>query len=262
MKRLIAFDLETTGLDTGNDRIIEFSFIVLDEGLEVVERHTALVNPERPIPPESTAIHGLTDADVSTQPTFAHFAEKIQDLVKDSILIAHNGGFDLAVLNAELLRAGFSGLPPTHPLIDTLLIERYVNSHKLQEVYERYEGKPLDDAHRAENDTLATVAVLRAQHQRHPNKLPESVYSLVTDEIRRRAGHEQKEYLDHDRRFYRDDAGCIRFNFGQHRDEDVRQRRGYLEWMVRRDFSQDTLRVVKQILQVTAPQKAAELKRK
>ena len=140
------------------------------------------------------------------------------------------------------------GLKPSHPLIDTLLIERYVNSHKLEAAYQRYVGQPFTGAHRAEADTLATIEVLRGQRRTFTNVLPEEAHRLVTDEIKKLAGHELKTFLDHDRRFYRDVEGVVRFNFGQHRGDEVQKRRGYLEWMERREFSADTLKVVKSLL--------------
>lgn len=246
--KLLAFDLETTGLDTGQDRIIEFCFVSLNSDLEATGRFQSLVNPQKPIPPESTEIHGITDEAVAEAPKFGSFARRIQALVDQSILIAHSGNFDMAVLNAELNRCGLPGLSPSHPLIDTLMIERYVNSHKLESAYERYEGKTFDNAHRAEADTLATIAVLRGQRRTFGDKLPGSVEHLVSDEIKKLAGHERKKFLDHDRRFYEDDEGVVRFNFGQHRGDDVYSRRGYLEWMVRREFSPDTIKVVKKLL--------------
>ncbi|HIB69220.1 MAG TPA: 3'-5' exonuclease [Phycisphaerales bacterium] len=248
MSKLLAFDLEATGLDTGNDRIVEFCFLSLDDNLEVSGRYQSLVNPGVPIPAESTEIHGITDQDVAQALPFASHARRIQALVDQCILVAHNGIFDMALLNAELQRAGEKGISPTHPLIDTLAIERYVNSHKLEDAYKRYEGKGFEDAHRAEADTRATVAVLRGQLRVHGDRLPESLEGLVAQEIQSLAGYEFKEYLDHDHRFYRDAEGVIRFNFGQHRGDDVADRRGYLEWMLRREFSNDTLNVVKQLL--------------
>ena len=245
---LLAFDLETTGLDTGKDRIIEFCFISLTPDLRVTGRFQSLVNPEMPIPPENSEIHGITDADVADLPPFSAHAKRIQELISQSTLIAHNGGFDMAVLNAELMRSGLPGLKPSHPLIGTLLIERYVNSHKLEAAFERYTGRAFTDAHRAEADTVATIEVLRGQRAKHTNLLPGEPHDLVTDQIKKLAGHELKEFLDHDRRFYRDTEGVVRFNFGQHRGDEVQKRRGYLEWMVRREFSDDTLQVVKTLL--------------
>ena len=88
----------------------------------------------------------------------------------------------------------------------------------------------------------------RGQRARHAGILPGETENLVTDKIKKLAGHELKEFLDHDRRFYRDPDGIVRFNFGQHRGDEVQKRRGYLEWMVRREFSDDTLKVVKSLL--------------
>lgn len=247
-QKLLAFDLETTGLDTGNDRIVEFCFVALDSELEVQGRYQSLVDPQRPIPEESSEITGITDEDVAGKPPFAAHAQRIQALVDQSILVAHNGSFDMAVLNAELVRADQPGISPSHPLIDTLTIERYVNSHKLEAAYERYEGQGFEDAHRAEADTLATVAVLRGQRRVHEQKLPGGLSGLIDSEIKKLLGYENKLYLDHDRRFYVDGDGVSRFNFGQHRGEEVQSKRGYLEWMLRREFSADTLRVVKSLL--------------
>lgn len=246
--RYLAFDLEMTGLDTGVDRIIEFCFLFLNSELEVTERFQSLVNPGRPIPKETTAIHGLTDADVADVPGFSMHAERIQKLIEKSVLIAHNGSFDMAVLNAELLRCNQAGISPSHPLIDTLLIERYVNSHKLSEAYVRYENKTFDGAHRAEADALATVAVLKGQRRTFPERLPSDMESMVASNIKELAGYEKQTFLDHDHRFYKDSEGVVRFNFSQHKGEEVQKRRGYLEWMVRREFSEDTLRVVKSLL--------------
>ncbi|MFA7480108.1 MAG: 3'-5' exonuclease [Vulcanimicrobiota bacterium] len=246
--KLLAFDLETTGLDAGKDRIIEFCFVSLTPDLQITGRYHSLVDPQIPIPPENSEIHGITDAEVAGLPAFSAHAQRIQSLLSQATLIAHNGAFDMAILNAELVRCELAGLTPSHPMIDTLLIERYVNSHKLEAAYRRYTGRTFEGAHRAEADTLATIEVLRGQKRQHPDFLPAETHRLVSDEIKKLAGHELKEYLDHDRRFYRDLEGVVRFNFGQHRGDPVQKRRGYLEWMERREFSADTKKVVKLLL--------------
>ena len=247
-QNLVAFDLETTGLDPSNDRIIDFCFLTLNGELEETERFESLLNPGIPIPAETTEIHGITDQDVQKSPRFSEFADRIQQLVDHSVLIAHNSRFDIAVLHHELVRAGKPGLRATHPSIDTLEIERLVNSNTLSAAYKRYYGEPFEGAHRAAGDALATIAVLKAQMKTHKTELPESMSLLKTPELHRWAGKEHKESLDHERRFYRDSEGVIRFAFGQHRGAKAVSQPNVLKWMLRAQFPKDTKQVAQEIL--------------
>ena len=83
--QLLYLDTETTGVDPYTDRIVEFSF--QPEGGEVIIKR---VNPERPIPAEATAVHGITDADVQGLPVFRQYARTIQELITDKILVGYN----------------------------------------------------------------------------------------------------------------------------------------------------------------------------
>ena len=100
------FDLETTGIDIGKDRIVEISiFKVFPNGNK--ESKTWLVNPTIPIPPQSTAVHKIDDAKVANEPTFAQLASQIQNMIKDSDLAGYNSDrFDIPLLAEEMLRVG------------------------------------------------------------------------------------------------------------------------------------------------------------
>src|SRR5205085_2362577 len=138
--------------------IVEFCFIELDAadpGLRELARWTELVNPQMPVPPETTEVHGITDDMVREKPPFTHFAARIQALVQDAVLVAHNHKYDLEILSRELVRAGQSGLRPNHPCIDTQRVESTVNSHSLAATYERYHAQPMEGAHRSAADTAA-----------------------------------------------------------------------------------------------------------
>lgn len=246
--KLVAFDLETTGLETANARIVEFCFVTLGPQLEEQERFESLVNPGIPIPPETAEIHGITDQAVADRPRFEQFAPRIQDLVHDAVLIAHNARFDVAVLHNELTRAGQAGLAVTHPTIDTKVVETIVNSHALEATYRRYRGQPLEGAHRAATDVLATVAVLRAQRTVHADVLPQRLDDLQTDRLLRWAGKSGKTFLDHERKFYSEEDGVVRFNFGKHRGEPATRHPDYLRWMLSKDFKPDTTRLINDIL--------------
>ncbi|MEK6974861.1 MAG: 3'-5' exonuclease [Candidatus Thermoplasmatota archaeon] len=265
--KVVAFDLETTGLEMERDRVIEFCFIELDDSLNELGRWSRLVDPGIPVSKEIEEITGISTDMVKGQPPFASHAPRIQALVQGATLIAHNGAFDLPFLSMELQRAGQPGLPPDHPCIDTLVIERHVNSHKLGEVYQRYVGKPFEGSHRSEADALATVEVLRRQRGAHAAKLPGGALAdLVTTTVDRHFGGEERvrHWLDHGHRFYRDPVGIVRFGFGPHRGCPAIQvhpcvngvaghHEEFLRWMLRRDFPEQTKATVDMILLAKAP---------
>ncbi len=236
----VAFDLETTGLDIEQDRIVEFCFISLDADLQETARWTERVNPGVPIPAEVIEVHGITEQDVADKPTFDAFAAKIQDLLKDATLIAYNHDFDVGLLHHELLRHGQKGIPMDVPVIDPSAIFRQHFPHSLAGAVRLYLDRELVGAHGAEADTAAMLDVLRAQ-RRHGRDDDAPVRSLL---FQRR-----HNYLDRGRRFYEDDDGLVRFNFGKHRNKLARDEANYLQWMLGADFAEDTKTVIRRILQ-------------
>lgn len=247
-QRVVAFDLEATGLEPENDRIVEFCFLELDADFQPTDRFHSLLQPGIPMPPEVTAVHGLRDEDLVGQPPFSQFAKRIQEIVDSSVLVAHNCRFDLALLHYELARAGHEGVSPNHPVIDTHAIETMVNGHNLGALYQRYCGKPVEGIHRAEADTLATIAVLRGQTATHAGVLGNGFSDLLLDKVRMRNGSDGRSYLDHGRRFVRERDGLVRLNFGKLRGQPASEHRDYLRWMLKADFADDTKRAIKDLL--------------
>jgi len=122
--REIVFDTETTGLEPRNgDRVVEIGMIELFNHIPTGRTFHRYVNPERPMPAEALRIHGLDDAVLADKPLFASIVADLIDFVGESTLIAHNSDFDMAFLNAELGRAGHSGVPDER-VIDTLMLAR------------------------------------------------------------------------------------------------------------------------------------------
>ena len=103
---IIFFDLETTGVDTARDRIVEISMIkIMPDGEEITR--TRRLNPGMPIPAEATAVHGITDEDVKDAPTFAQVARSLEQFIRGCDFGGFNSNrFDLPVLVEEFLRAG------------------------------------------------------------------------------------------------------------------------------------------------------------
>ena len=254
--RYLAFDLETTGTAPEADRIVEFCFIELDENLVEKARWTELVNPLVPIPPVVINVHGITDEMVAEKPPFAHHANRIQRLLsgpdgkEPAILIGHNVRFDVQFLHHALQRAQLPGLRVNHPTVDTGYLEAIINPRNLSALYEKYTGVSLDDAHRSEADTAATVEVLRCQIKKHAgNALPATLTEMETQALRlRRDGESARVWLDHGQKFYEDNSGVIRFGFGKYRDKVAGSQPDYLEWMRRQNFPPEVVMIIDEIL--------------
>lgn len=122
--REIIFDTETTGLNPSTgDRIVEIGCIEMVNRIETGRHFHAYFNPERPMPAEAAAVHGLTDSFLSGKPRFSEKVEELLDFLADSPLVAHNAGFDFSFLNCEL---SLCGRPPvsTSRMVDTLALAR------------------------------------------------------------------------------------------------------------------------------------------
>lgn len=123
MAKIAYFDTETTGIDPKKDRICSLAIILMEDGVPVFAKEY-FFNPERPVPPEATAVHGLTDEFLATQPKFAELIPQIrEDWTQACEHVAHNAEFDVKMIKAELARAKadpFSYVTVT----DTLAIAR------------------------------------------------------------------------------------------------------------------------------------------
>ena len=122
--REIVLDTETTGLDpAGGDRVIEVGCLELVNHIATGRTFQRYVNPEREVPAEAAAIHGLTTEKLAGKPLFAAIAPDFLDFIADSPLVIHNAAFDIGFLNAEFARMGAPPLDPSRA-IDTLAIAR------------------------------------------------------------------------------------------------------------------------------------------
>jgi DNA polymerase-3 subunit epsilon len=122
--REIIFDTETTGLSpAGGDRMVEIGCIEMFNRVETGRHFHAYFNPERPMPSEAEAVHGLTTVFLSDKPRFGERAEELLDFLEDSPLVAHNASFDFGFLNHELEKCGRPGVC-TSRMIDTLVLAR------------------------------------------------------------------------------------------------------------------------------------------
>ena len=184
---LVFFDLETTGINIVKDRIVEISFVkVYPNGKE--ESKTRRINPEMPIPPESTAIHGITDEDVKDCPTFKEIAKSLAAQIEGCDLAGYNSNrFDIPLLAEEFLRAGVDIDLNKRKFVDVQTIFHKMEQRTLAAAYKFYCDKSLENAHTAEADTMATYEVLKAQLDRYPELQNDinflSQYSSYTNNV-------------------------------------------------------------------------------
>lgn len=128
MKRQVILDTETTGLDPKEGhRIIEIGCVELAGRKRTGRTFHEYINPERAIPPDSTAIHGIADEHVADCPLFADLAESFYAFVDGAELVIHNAPFDVGFLNHELEQGGFPRLEDHCQILDTLTEARHLH---------------------------------------------------------------------------------------------------------------------------------------
>ena len=228
-EELLAFDIEATGLDPYEDRILELAVIRVED--DALMFH-AFFDPGRPIPAESVAIHGITDGDVAGCPTFRSCAEAIQRLVDGAVLVGFvSRRYDTLLLDAELRRSGRAGLDlATVREIDLHRVWREAEPRDLGTAVRRFLDRDHEMAHRAVPDTAVLPPLLREMAR---------VFGYTAEDMVRLSRPEWE--VDRSGKFRLDDAsGEVVFNFGRHRGQPVRINDEYLEWMLGAKFPPDT----------------------
>ncbi len=155
---VLAFDLETTGISTNNDRIVQIALVGSDSSGEPVN-YEHLINPRRAIPSGASGVHGIFDSDVRGLPDFSTYADEIHQMVEDAVIVGHNvRKFDMPMLDNEFRRIG--KLPPRpKAIMDTLEIVRRVKvprPHNLGSLCRKH-GISLENAHTAAADAAASL---------------------------------------------------------------------------------------------------------
>ncbi len=242
-KSIVFFDLETTGVNTIKDRIVEISYIKISPNGEEEER-TLRINPEMPIPPESTAIHHISDEDVKDKPTFKEVAKELGRVFTGADIAGFNSNrFDVPLLMEEFLRADVNIDLSRCKFIDIQTIFHKMEQRTLVAAYKFYCNKDLEEAHSALADTRATYEVLKAQLDHYPT-LQNDIDFLSTFS-------QQNRNVDLSGRIIYNDKDIEVFNFGKYKGvsvEDVFQKdTGYYAWMMQGDFPLNTKQVITNI---------------
>ncbi|GHT35920.1 DNA polymerase III subunit epsilon [Bacteroidia bacterium] len=240
---LIFFDLETTGINIVKDRIVQIAYVkVHPNGKE--ESKERLINPGMPIPPESTAIHHITDEMVKDCPTFREIAKSLAAQIEGCDLAGFNSNrFDIPMLAEEFLRADVDIDLNRRKFVDVQTIFHKKEQRTLVAAYKFYCDKDLVDAHSAQADTMATYEVLKAQLDRYPdltndiNELSKySSFTINVDFAGRMVYNEKNEEV---------------INFGKYKGqlvtEVLKNDPSYYNWIMNGDFTLNTKKMLTEI---------------
>ncbi len=250
---LVIFDIESTGVTPGRDRIVELAVLKINpDGTQnsVVRR----INPEMPIPLSATAIHGISDADVANAPTFAIIATNFARYLEGCDLGGYNiVGFDIPMLEYEFKRAGVPFSMEGRRVIDAFNIFCKLYPRTLTAAYKLFCGRELENAHSADADTAATWEVLQGQMAKHP-EIPRNIAELATY-----CNNADPDAIDRTRRFkWRDGEAVVNFgkNSGRPLKEIAVEDPGFLRWILRSDFPEDVKKIASDALAGVFPERS------
>ncbi|MBN1894876.1 3'-5' exonuclease [bacterium] len=249
---VVFLDLETTGLDTRNDRIVQIALIRVNTDRTIVS-WSGLVDPGMPIPPEATAVHGIHDGMVKGKPVFGDIAGEILDFIRDSDLAGFNiARFDLPMLQSELSRCGKSFTLQNTSVLDAQVIFHKMEPRNLEAAYRFYCNKHLEKAHDAAVDVRATLEIFNSQLSRY-SALPQDVPSLHAF-----CNETPENFVTPDRRFYWRNGEAV-IAFGKYRSKPLKWilkiDPDYLQWMRHGEFSDETKAMIENAFKGRFPEK-------
>ncbi len=260
---LVFFDLETTGIDIVNDRIIQLSYIkVFPDGHE--ERGDYMINPGRPIPDVVVELTHITNDMVKDKPTFEQLKTRIEEIFSGCDIAGFNSNhFDVPLLAEEFMRVGIDFDFSQCALVDVQNIFHKNERRNLAAAYKFYCGREMDEdfqAHRADQDTEATYRVLMGQLEKYsPENEPDPARQLKNDVPSLAEFSRMSNNIDFAGRIvWKEETGADGqtvktevFSFGKYKGMAVRdvlmRDPGYYSWILGGDFSQNTKKVLKKL---------------
>lgn len=245
---LAFFDLETTGINIANDRIVEIAVLkIMPNGEQT--KYVEKINPIIPIPIESSLIHGIYEDDIKDKPTFKQIAKNLAKMLEGADLAGFNIiRFDVPLLVEEFLRAGVDFDISKRKFIDSQRIYHLMEPRNLSAAYKFYCKKDLKDAHTAEADTIASFEVLDAQIAAYENVAIQDKsgkdYIPIQNDMKILHDLTASTSVDFATRMVYNDKGIAVFNFGKYKDQSVldvlKRDPSYYDWMMKGDFSLNT----------------------
>ena len=274
-KPLVFFDLETTGVIVGTANIVEICLHkVLPDGS--TDSRVYRVRPVDAdgktlhIPEATTAIHGISDADVADKPSFRELAPEIAAFIGDADLAGYNSNkFDVPLLVEEFMRVGYPFDLKCRRLVDVQNIFHKMEQRTLKAAYSFYCGKDLENAHSADADTLATYEVLMAQLDRYKDTeyvAPDGTVSkpVVNDIEALSRFTTNGQWADLAGHIAYDRQHREIFNFGKYKGKPLEEvfasEPAYYDWMMKSDFPLYTKAHVTEVWKRLRDKKLRDLK--
>ncbi|NPD47002.1 MULTISPECIES: 3'-5' exonuclease [unclassified Lentimicrobium] len=264
LKRPIAFlDLETTGIKVATDRIVEISIVKIHpDGKKEIK--TRRVNPEMPIPVETSEIHGIYDEDVKDEPNFKALAKSLDAFLKNCDLAGYNSNrFDIPLLAEEFLRAGVDFDVENRYLVDVQNVFHKMEQRTLVAAYKFYCEKELINAHSAEADTIATFEIMEAMLDKYEGveftDKKGNVSTPVVNNVKALSEfstvNRNVDLIGH---IVLNDNDEEIINFGKHKGrlvaEVFKTEPSYYDWMMRGQFPEYTKKVITKLKLKSASQ--------
>jgi len=240
---IVFFDLETTGINVTNDRIVEITLLRIEPNGKETEK-TFLVNPTVPIPKEASDIHGILDEDVKDKPVFKEVAKAVASFIEGADIAGFNSNrFDIPLLAEEFLRADVDFNMRNRKFVDVQVIFHKMEQRNLAAAYKFYCKKELINAHSSKADTLATYEILKSQLDFY-QELPRTINELSEFST-------QNKNVDLVGHIIFNDKNVEVFNFGKYKGvsvEDVLTKDpGYFGWMMNGQFPLYTKKVLTEL---------------
>ena len=236
---LIFFDLETTGVDVAQSRIVEIGCVKLDLEGNRTEK-VMLINPTIDIPKEASDVHGITNEKVADAPKFIQISKALYAFFYGCDLAGYNSDiFDIPLLSQEFSRCNIVFGDWEMNTIDVLQVERTMRPNTLSEVYKRRTGKELEDAHSAIADVNATIEILLNQYDGEKEITPTEIEAFY---------RKNKRY-DLSNKLFENEQGKVCWTFGKHRNEPIENNKSYANWVLKSDtFTDETKKKITEYL--------------
>jgi DNA polymerase III subunit epsilon len=258
------FDLETTGTNLQNDRVVELSIVkVFPDGEREVK--TRRINPEMHIPEESAAIHGIRDEDVKDSPTFKQVSKNLYIYLEGCDLAGYNiAKFDVPMLVKEFSRSGLNFTVEDRKIVDAYSLFCKMEPRTLTAAYKYFCGKTLENAHSSQADTLATLDILESQLAKYSSfpkdMLPEGMEAFPSDltSLHELCNQRPPDAIDPDGRFKWKEGEAV-VGFGRNAGTLLRviaiENPDFLRWMIKSDFSDAAKKIASDALKGFLPEK-------
>jgi DNA polymerase III subunit epsilon len=236
------FDVESTGLDVANDRIVSISILKMFLNGET-EGKSTLVNPTIKIKQDAIDIHGISDDDVKNAPTFKQISRALYDFFKDCDIAGYNSNnFDIPMLCEEFLRCGIEYPTLDVKYIDVFNIFKKKESRDLKAALKFYCQTELENAHSSDSDTIACKNIFLAQIEMYDDLKDKTIEELMLFS-------KNDNRVDFSGKIILDNEGDYAYNFGKSKGNKIKNDKGFGEWMLKQSFfSKNTKATVKKIL--------------